>query len=317
MGRRRSDRRRARRRTTSSRRAQGVTLDYGDYTDPLGMSFDDVANDGAAGDHDNILSASGGTWASRRSWAARDRTGSTPTGMFRTVDGGPGDDVITGDLFATLFGGRRQRHALRRSGSARWSGRGPADRRPPLPAELDGGDGDDILTGGAQDDVLHGGPGADGLSGGGGTRHRQLRGPHRRRSTLSLNDMADDGAPGERDNLGADIEVLVGGMRRRHARRRARRPVAPGRAGLRHGGLLGGDVGRPGHDRQHRADCSSAPRTCPTATTGCPARATTYARSSRSEAAATTISSSAEWAIRCSTAATATTCSTAAPAPTH
>ena len=25
--------------------------------------------------------------------------------MFRTVDGGPGDDVITGDLFATLFGG--------------------------------------------------------------------------------------------------------------------------------------------------------------------------------------------------------------------
>ena len=283
--------------------AQGVTLDYGDYTDPLGMSFDDVANDGAAGDHDNILTRAGNMgFTTVVGGAGPDRIAST--GMFRAVDGGPGDDVLTGDIFATLFGGPGDDTL---SGAPGQHGGAGEDRltAAAVASELDGGHGDDVLTGGTAGRCLHDGPGADSL-GGGGDRHGVLRRPHDA-GTLSLNGVADGGRR-ERDYLGADIEVLSA-VWRRHARRRTGCAVARRRAGLRHGGLLGRDVRRPGHDRQRGGTRRRRPVAPGTATTASRARATTCAASSGPRQPPSTTSSRRPGDRR-STAATATTSST-------
>jgi Ca2+-binding RTX toxin-like protein len=75
---------------------------------------------------------------------------------------------------------------------------------------LVGNGGNDILRGGAGDDVLDGGAGRDWMLGGPGndtadysSRTRGLR--------LSLNGKFDDGEPGERDNVFADVETVIGG----------------------------------------------------------------------------------------------------------
>jgi Ca2+-binding RTX toxin-like protein len=70
--------------------------------------------------------------------------------------------------------------------------------------------GNDRLTGGGGDDFLDGGIGSDTVSGGAGhdtadysTRTAPV--------SVSLNGTADDGEAGEGDNVGNDVEVLVGG----------------------------------------------------------------------------------------------------------
>jgi hypothetical protein len=81
---------------------------------------------------------------------------------------------------------------------------------------LDGGDGDDVLDGGAGtdtisgnagDDALNGGTGADALSGGAGldaaTHVMLVAAPA---ASVSLDDAANDGLPGEGDNYASDIE---------------------------------------------------------------------------------------------------------------
>lgn len=82
----------------------------------------------------------------------------------------------------------------------------------PIAASIFGGDGNDTLIGGAGNDTLDGGAGADQFFGGAGfdtvsyaSRPDALN--------LSLNGKADDGAPGEHDNIGdgSDIEHVVGG----------------------------------------------------------------------------------------------------------
>ncbi len=92
-------------------------------------------------------------------------------GVVGTVDGGPGDDVLTGD--GTLYGG----------------------------------DGNDRLTGGPGDDTLTGGPGADVLNGGAGNDTVVLSAG----SSPAAHDVADggpgrdtvDGAPGTTIDLAA------------------------------------------------------------------------------------------------------------------
>ena len=86
-----------------------------------------------------------------------------------------------------------------------------------------GGAGNDTLRGGSGDDTLNGGDGndtfvtgavADGndvLVGGAGTDTADYS-TRTAAVTLSLNATADDGAMGETDNIGSDIEVLKGGM---------------------------------------------------------------------------------------------------------
>ena len=75
---------------------------------------------------------------------------------------------------------------------------------------LDGGDGADELGGGSDDDVLAGGPGADRIQGDSGedtvdysARTEPLR--------ITNDDKADDGAAGERDDVGGSVDHFIGG----------------------------------------------------------------------------------------------------------
>jgi Ca2+-binding RTX toxin-like protein len=70
--------------------------------------------------------------------------------------------------------------------------------------------GADRLTGGGGDDFLDGGIGSDTLAGGAG-RDTVDYSARTAPVTVSLNGSADDGEGGEADNVGSDVEVLVGG----------------------------------------------------------------------------------------------------------
>ena len=90
-------------------------------------------------------------------------------------------------------------------------GNGGADR-------LTGGAGDDTLIGGAGDDALDGGTGDDDLTGGlgaddlrGGEGVDRARFPGSLPVLITLDDVADDGITGERDNVRADVEDLTTG----------------------------------------------------------------------------------------------------------
>ena len=82
-----------------------------------------------------------------------------------------------------------------------------------------GGVADDDLTGGAGDDLLSGGPGADRISPGpgadfvrGGTGTDRVDfGAQDAPMTITLDDLPGDGAPGEGDDIGADVEAVRGG----------------------------------------------------------------------------------------------------------
>jgi hypothetical protein len=80
---------------------------------------------------------------------------------------------------------------------------------------LDGGDGADTLLGGAGDDTIAPGPGtpladADSISGGDGIDSVSYW-PRMLPVALSKNGLADDGAEGEHDDIGLDVERLTGG----------------------------------------------------------------------------------------------------------
>jgi Ca2+-binding RTX toxin-like protein len=97
-----------------------------------------------------------------------------------------------------------------------------------MTAKLYGGEGSDTLTGGAQHDGIHGGAGNDTLNGGGGDDTLSgeagadvIRGGAGSDEvnyafagaavTVDPDGSADDGAPGEQDNVHADVEDIVGG----------------------------------------------------------------------------------------------------------
>lgn len=101
------------------------------------------------------------------------------------VDGGGGDDTINGsEAPEQLVGG---------AGNDTINAYGGAD-------VLDGGDGDDTLDGGDGPDALRGGSGQDRVS-----YVTALQGV-----LVTLGGGADDGIPGEGDDVAADIEELVG-----------------------------------------------------------------------------------------------------------
>ena len=91
-----------------------------------------------------------------------------------SLNGGPGSDVVSGDEGADYLSG------------------GAGDDR------LDGGDGDDSMNGDAGADRLRGGPGFD-IANHAATVDKAA-------VAITLDDVADDGAPGERDDFGSDVE---------------------------------------------------------------------------------------------------------------
>ena len=73
-----------------------------------------------------------------------------------------------------------------------------------------GRDGNDSLNGGAGTDDLDGGRGADDLRGGTGTDSASYGG-RAAAVAVTLNEKADDGEPGEGDNVRRDVEAVYGG----------------------------------------------------------------------------------------------------------
>jgi Ca2+-binding RTX toxin-like protein len=114
------------------------------------------------------------------------------------LDGGPGNDVVLGGAGPDIVQGGADDDQLDDAA---------VESDAALGADLvDGGPGNDVLTGGPQSDplspdVLSGGDGDDTLSY--ALRTSQL--------TITLDGTAGDGAQGEGDNVGTDIEHVLGG----------------------------------------------------------------------------------------------------------
>ncbi|MBA3263592.1 MAG: hypothetical protein H0T69_14195 [Thermoleophilaceae bacterium] len=129
------------------------------------------------------------------------------------LDGGAGaDDLQGGEGDDGLAGGDDADRASGGSGTDDLRGGTGRDRL--LGDDGDdtlGGDaGDDELRGGADEDVLTGGSGGDLLGGGAGTDTADY-GITARALTVTLDGAANDGERGERDNVQADVENVVGG----------------------------------------------------------------------------------------------------------
>lgn len=146
----------------------GGIVTYAARTVPVSITFDGIANDGAAGENDTLIN-------------------------ITQVVGGQNNDTMTGDNGTTLFFG------------------GPGNDT------LDGGGGTDAMDGGAGNDTLLGGPGPVGtladndlMFGGAGTDTARYAG-RAATVTVNLNIGAGDGATGENDTVGSDVENVIGG----------------------------------------------------------------------------------------------------------
>jgi Ca2+-binding RTX toxin-like protein len=163
--------------------AGGAGTDLVDYagSTPVTVTIDDVANDGPAGELDDV------------------RTD------VEQVRGSSGDDTITGSDLATVAN-----KLIGSNGDDVLLGLAGHD-------ELLGDKGSDTLQGGANDDRLDGGADADELSGGAGTGDEADYTDRDERVVVDLDDVADDGTPatlqepGEGDNVRSDVEDLLGG----------------------------------------------------------------------------------------------------------
>lgn len=163
--------------------ADNDTADYSERSNALEISLDNVANDGESGEGDNVDSTI------EQIFAGDGNDLLVGNAAAQTLNGGDGNDTLQG-----LAGNDRL------EGDVRFSSFGGDD-------QLEGGDGADTLDGGADEfdaDVFLGGAGTD-------TADYSFR---TRRVNLSIDGIANDGFPdfsGEDDNIGSDIEFLVGG----------------------------------------------------------------------------------------------------------
>jgi uncharacterized delta-60 repeat protein len=111
------------------------------------------------------------------------------------VEGGAGDDRLLGDAAANRLAGN--------GGNDTLAGNAGDDT-------LAGGTGNDTLMGNADDDTLDGGAGADRMEGGPGRDTADYSG-RAEDLVLSPDDVANDGAAGEHDDVRGDVENLTGG----------------------------------------------------------------------------------------------------------
>lgn len=156
-----------------ARRSQGAAVTYADHTDGVIVRLNGVADDGAAGEGDNVL------------------------GPVTGITGGSGNDILeAGPTASGLFGG---------AGDDTLAGSPEGDT-------IKAGEGNDTVVGRDGDDHLEGGAGTDDLSGGGGFDEAGYVGATAP-LTLSIGDGANDGAAGENDDIRDDVEALAGGSR--------------------------------------------------------------------------------------------------------
>jgi Ca2+-binding RTX toxin-like protein len=157
---------------------------------PLTVTLDGVADDGHAGEGDNVLP----DVEDLRTGDANDRI--VGSDAANRINAGEGDDVVIGNGGADDLSGDEGNDTL------------------------DGGAGNDAIRGGENNDVIQGGAGDDSLEGGFRVDADVINGgdgedtaPYRRDNgvRVSADGIADDGEAGEGDNVGTDVENLTGG----------------------------------------------------------------------------------------------------------
>jgi hypothetical protein len=156
-----------------ARLAPGSAISYADHTVGVTVRLNGLADDGSTGEGDNVL------------------------GSLGSIQGGSGDDTLESGADAASLAGGAGNDTLVGS---------------PEGESLLGQEGDDDIAAGGGNDSLGGGEGADLLSGGPGHDEASYAGavtPLR----LSIGDGPNDGAPGEGDDIQADVEDLIGGPR--------------------------------------------------------------------------------------------------------
>lgn len=203
-----------------------ATINYGLRASAVALTSDDEANDGATGEGDNIAAFAttlvggagndtivgsatdnvilgGGGANSLNGRGGNDRLWGGP--VADSISGGAGNDVLRGDGGSDKLNGGDGDDVL--------LGDAASDTASFGNDTLDGGNGDDDVFGYAGSDTFLGGAAANGsdlVSGGSGidTASYSLRATALK---LTLNGLYDDGAAGEGDRLGSDVENLVGG----------------------------------------------------------------------------------------------------------
>jgi hypothetical protein len=151
--------------------SKSAAVTYVDHTAGVTVRLNRLADDGADGEGDNVL----GPVTGMTGGDGNDRLEAGPSGSILT--GAGGNDVLVGS---------------------------------PERDDLGGEEGDDTLTGREGNDYLTGGGGADDLSGGDGADEANYT-AKAESLRLSIGDGADDGAPGEGDDIHGDVEALAGG----------------------------------------------------------------------------------------------------------
>lgn len=156
---------------TMSGEGRDDLVTYESRTAPVVVTLNSLANDGEAGEHDKVLPD------------------------VEQVRGGSGDDQLSGSSAANRLEGGPGNDALNGSGGN---------------DTVSGGDGNDKVGGGGGNDVLVGGFGADAHVGGGGVDNASYADTEVP-LVVSIDGAANDGAPGEGDNVKTDVETLTGG----------------------------------------------------------------------------------------------------------
>jgi Ca2+-binding RTX toxin-like protein len=213
----------------------GLDTDRTDYdgTADLTVSLDGAANDGAAGENDNVDTEDVST--------AQGDDSLTGDGATNTLLGGPGNDILDGGAGADVFDGGPGIDTATyasRSGAVTVSlgsvaDDGEAGENDMVRADvetviggsagdtltgniaanrLEGSGGVDTLNGRGGDDILVGGPAGDVFNGGLGTGDTVDYGAAGADVTVTIGvGVADDGESGEGDDVTSTVENIIGG----------------------------------------------------------------------------------------------------------
>src|SRR5581483_1350275 len=200
---------------------------YASRPNPVTVTLDGFANDGEAGEGDDVGAFFHDVEEVDGGAGDDTLTGSAGTNLLQ---GGAGNDTLDGGLGAdSLFGGtgidtatyasRTNRVVVLLDGAPNDGEPGEGDNVRADVENVVGGSGDDsligdananVLGGGAGDDVLDGQLGADMLNGGAGADTVWYE-PRTNPVTVTLDGSANDGEAGENDRIAADVENAVGG----------------------------------------------------------------------------------------------------------
>ena len=177
------------------------TVDYSDKSTPVTATLDGNANDGVAGEGDNIEylveNLTGGS-------AGDSLTGDPADNV---LDGGLGNDTLNGNSGSDTVSYASHTQAVTASlGTGADGQSGETDTLSSF-ENLRGGSGNDTLSGDGNANALDGGPGADGVSGGAGNDIFTLR--EGAVDSATCGDGADSGTADHNDELAADCESVA------------------------------------------------------------------------------------------------------------